>query len=237
MTEDQHFRRWDQWLDAIYADVQNLVIGHHVFEEVRKIVQANPRLQKPSSFYDLSAMTFAAWSAMAVRRQQDSKSISVTKLLSAIRRRPEVISRERFVSTFAGTMMAGFAGHAQDTRQEPNSGGAFAPSRADVEGWANETFSNLVGLGASCIDPARIQVELNELRSKAASLERFASTTIAHLVGKPTQPPTMPELDSCVRAFEVVVLRYIMLFRASAPTELLPTWQYDWKAVFREPWL
>ena len=194
-------------------------------------MQANPRLQKPSSFYDLSTMTFAAWSAMAVRRQQDSKSISVTKLLSAIRRRPEVISRERFVSTFAGTIMAGFAGHAQDTRQEPNSGGAYAPSRADVEGWANETFNNLVGLGASCIDPARIQVELNELRAKAAGLERFASTKIAHLVGKPTQPPTMPGLDSCVRAFEVVVLRYMMLFRASAPAELLPTWQYDWKAI------
>jgi len=238
VTDNQQFRRWEKWLDAIYRDVQNLVIGHHVFEEVRKIVQANPRLHKPSSFYDLSTMTFAAWAAMAVRRQQDSKSISIAKLLGAIRRRPEVISRARFVNTFTARMIAGFPEQPEDIRRrEPNSGGAYAPSRAEVEGIANETFNNLVGSNATCIDPARIQLELDELRSKAANLQEFASTMIAHHVGKPTQPPTMPELDACVRAFEAIVLRYTMLFRASAPLALLPTWQYEWKAIFREPWL
>jgi len=123
MTEDQQFRRWYGWLDAIYSDVQNLVIGHHVNEEVRKIVQDNPRLQKPSSFYDLSTMTFAAFAAMAVRRQMDQKSISIVKLLGAIQKRPQVISRERFVNTFAIKLMGGRAEH-DDAQETPHQGRA-----------------------------------------------------------------------------------------------------------------
>ena len=78
MTEDQLFQLWDGWLDRIYKDVQNLVIGRHVYTEVQKIVQNNPRLHKPSSFYDLMTMTFSAWAAMAVRRQQEAQPTSIT---------------------------------------------------------------------------------------------------------------------------------------------------------------
>ena len=137
MTEDQLFQLWDGWLDRIYKDVQNLVIGRHVYTEVQKIVQNNPRLHKPSSFYDLMTMTFSAWAAMAVRRQQEAYSISVVRLLQELEKRPEVLSRKRFVDTFANKMLAGSPGEEpaqpDDERDRP---------RAERVGDAVATFAD-----------------------------------------------------------------------------------------------
>jgi hypothetical protein len=239
MTDGQRFEQWEKWLDAIYKDVQNLVIGRYVYEQVRKVIQNNPRLHQPSSFYDMIGMTFSAWAAMAVRRQQEAYSVSLGRLLGAVRQYPQVLSRKRFVDRYAAKMLAGFAGYDPEPDDpEPFShAGAYVPSRAQVERFANETFDTLVGIGASHVDPGQVGKELEELRAKAEKLADFASKKIAHIVDKPTAIPTLPELDDCIGAFEKTVLRYEMLFRASAPSEMLPTWQYDWMAIFREPWL
>jgi hypothetical protein len=238
MTEDRRFRQWDKWLDAIYEDVSHLVIGRHIYEEVRKIIASNARLHQPSSFYDLMAMTFSAWSAMAVRRQRDNRSISLVRLLGEVEKHPEIISRERFVDTFASKMIAGFGGATATPESELLSGGgAYVPTRAEVEAIAHKNFDRLVAPNAQQLDPERIRMESDELRAKAKSLEHFASKKIAHLDEQTPEIPTLPELDACTAAFEAIVLRYMMLLRASAPAQILPTWQYDWKAVFREAWL
>jgi hypothetical protein len=239
MTDEKRFEQWEKWLDAIYKDVQNLVVVHHVYEQVRKIVQNNPRLHQPSSFYDMMLMTFSAWSAMAVRRQLDADSISLRRLLGEVRQHPDVLSRERFVNRYAAKMLAGRAGHdpEPDDHEPLFHAGAYAPSRTEVENLANKEFDLLVGIGASHVDPEQVGKELEELRAKSERLRDFANKTIAHIVDEPTAIPTLPELADCRGAFEEAVLRYEMLFRASAPSEMLPTWQYDWKAIFREVWL
>jgi hypothetical protein len=53
MTDNQRFEKWEKWLDALYKDVQNLLVGRHVYEQVRKVIQNNPYLHEPSSFYDM----------------------------------------------------------------------------------------------------------------------------------------------------------------------------------------
>ena len=34
-----------------------------------------------------------------------------------------------------------------------------------------------------------------------------------------------------------LVMKYRLLLKADGSDSLVPTWQYDWKAVFREPWI
>jgi hypothetical protein len=239
MTDSQRFEQWEEWLDAIYKDVQNLIVGHHVYEQVRKVIQGNAHLHQPSSFYDMMGMTFSAWAAMAVRRQQDTYSISLSRLLGAVRKYPQVLSRKRFVDRYVAKMLAGFAGNdpEPDDHECLSQAGAYAPSKEQVEHFANEQFNSLVGIGACHVDPEQVGKELEELKAKAEKLADFASKTIAHIVDKPTAIPTLPELDDCIGIYEKTVLRYQMLFRAAASSEMLPTWQYDWMAIFREPWL
>jgi len=135
-------------------------------------------------------------------------------------------------------MIAGFGGAAATPESELLSGaGAYVPARAEVEAIANKNFDDLVAPAAQQVDPECVRMEGNDLRAKAKSLEDFASKKIAHLVEQTPQIPTLPELDACTAAFESIMLRYMMLLRASAPLEILPTWQYDWKVVFREAWL
>jgi hypothetical protein len=103
-TDEQLLRQWDRWLDVIYEDFQGLVIRRHVYEEVRTIIQRNPQLHRPSSFYDFMGATFAAFAAITVRRQREA---SVKRLLSSIQKNPQILSRERFVEILTTKMLAG----------------------------------------------------------------------------------------------------------------------------------
>jgi hypothetical protein len=228
-TAEALLKQWDRWLDLIYEDFRGLVIRRRVYEEVRTIIQSNPRINKPSSFYDFMGATFAAFAAIAVRRLRDA---SMKRLISSIEKNAQLLSRERFVEVYATKILAG----RKPTRRRASGGGAYVPSAAEVRVIANRVFDGCVGPGAAHLDPARVHADAEELREKADRLEKFARTRIAHLLDEPTDIPTLPELDAFIETFERVVKKYMMLLRATAP-DVLPHWQYDWKAIFKEPWI
>jgi hypothetical protein len=236
MTDDEHFGEWDLWLDRVRKDIENVVIGRHVYEEVEALVRENPSLHQPSSFYDLMTTTFSAWAAMAVRRQMEADSVSLARLLAAIEKRPKVISRKRFVSIYIAKIRPASMVQAAE-ELVPRASGAYLPGPEFFEDIANRTFDKYVAADAEHVVGSLVNAERRSLWEKAEKVQAFASKRIAHLVEQPTEIPTMDELGECVDAFENTVLRYLMLFRASAPSRLLPTWQYDWKAIFRMPWL
>lgn len=166
----------------------------------------------------------------------EANSVSLARLLSAIERRPTAISRKRFVSTYVGKIRpASIVRAAEQTKARDS--GAYLPDEEFFEGIANRTFDEYVAEGADHVVASRVEDERRGLWQRAEKVQAFASKRIAHLLEQPTEIPTMDELGECVDAFEASVLRYLMLFRASAPSRLLPTWQYDWKAIFRLPWL
>jgi hypothetical protein len=238
LTSGDQFNEWGDWLGLILKDVQNLAIGHHVFRRVRQIVQENERLHQPSSFYDLMTTTFSAWAAMAIRRQTEGNSVSLARLLKAIKKQPEVLSRVRFVAGYTSKMQAGSERFEEAQRgSEPPSGGAYVPEPEFFRKLANEAFDKLVGVGAAHIDPATVEEDWKKLWKSAEKVQTFASKRVAHLIEQPTEIPTMDQLGVCVEAFEGVVFKYLMLFRASGPQRLLPTWQYDWTAIYAEAWL
>ena len=66
---DQKFKKWEKWLDEIYVQVVDLVTNRRSFSELWTIVDKNPKLQKPNSFYKLLNDTYAAYGISAIRRQ------------------------------------------------------------------------------------------------------------------------------------------------------------------------
>jgi hypothetical protein len=213
-ADDQDFNRLNQWLENIHTNVEQLLIKRYILREVDKIIQTNPRIHKPSSFYQWMGNVYFESAAMGIRRQidRDTRSISFVRMLDEIQRKPEILSRGRFVSLYS----------------DPN-------IRALI---ADREFDRLVGDGRSYINPDDVRKDSVKLQEKAEKVERFATKRIAHLdeVG-PTIIPTFQDLDDCLDFLEQLLRKYLMLFRARSDDTIVPVWQYDWTAIFREPWI
>lgn len=238
-TQDEAFQKWTEWIDTIHKDVTDLVIGRHIFWQVQNIIKANPKIQKPSSFYRWLGMTYTAWGPMGVRRQLDNDSVSVKRLLSEMAQKPEVLSRQRYVRAYAAKL----TGSRNVTTpisplDDPAQGGAYAVQLSEAEEIANRSFDGYAGHRNSHVAKSAIEQDISQLRDGSDKVKVFADKKIAHLVEhQPIMLPTFDELDACVDLLERLVLKYELILKTSAPQSLLPTWQYDWKAIFYEPWI
>lgn len=71
-----------------------------------------------------------------------------------------------------------------------------------------------------------------------AAKQEFADRRVAHRDQRePKQPPTYNEIKECIDLLDELYVRYHLLFHAESMTSLLPAWQYDWKEIFRTPWI
>ena len=106
---------------------------------------------------------------------------------------------------------------------------------------ADSFFDEFAGTGGQHVDPDPIKADLAALRRAAASLEAFADKTIAHLdkstISGSSPTATFDDLDRCLDLLEELTLKYYRLFTALSVPEILPTYQYDWTQIFREPWI
>jgi hypothetical protein len=210
MTDDERFTMWGEWIIVIHEEVENAVLNRHIRREVAAIIDANPRIQRSSSFYEWMAAVYSDSGLMAVRRQldKDPQSISLARLLSEIIAYPNVLSRGRFVSLY----------------------------RSELEDVAQLEFDARVAHGAHHIEPPSVQIDLDALRAKTRDVERYGTKRVAHFDEQaPKNIPTFQELDEAIDLIRSLWIKYLFLLRAVSYQE--PVWTYDWKAIFREPWI
>lgn len=211
---DNRLNKWNKWLDVIYLEIRSLSVNRNIFWEVQNVIKNNPKIQKPSSFYEFLGSTYVISALMGVRRQikiNKDSIISFAKLLKEIFDTPEILSRDRFVALYKGSA---------------------------VEHLANRHFDKFAGKVGSHVDPDLIRLSLEELNIKARKCEKFADQRIAHFDKRASKNiPTFKDLDDCIDFLEELIKMCYLLFRAISLTSILPVYQYDWKAIFREPWL
>ncbi|PIU64146.1 MAG: hypothetical protein COS84_08780 [Armatimonadetes bacterium CG07_land_8_20_14_0_80_40_9] len=207
------FDKWDNWLNSIFSEITNLSINRNIFWEVQDIIEKNPKIQKPSAFYEFLGSVYVASALMGIRRQVkiDKDSISFARLLKEICDTPEVFSRTRFVALYKGST---------------------------AEHLANRDFNKFAGETGSHVDPNLIRLDLEELKAKVRGCEKYADQRVAHFDKQVmSNIPTFSDLDDCIDFLEKLMEKYYLLFRAGTLESILPVYQYDWKAIFREPWL
>ena len=86
--------------------------------------------------------------------------------------------------------------------------------------------------------PQKVEADLKRLKSAVEPLEEYADKRIAHRdKDAPKVVPTFGELDACIKLLDKTYVKYHLLFYAESMETLMPTYQYDWKTVFLEPWL
>ncbi len=207
------FDKWNKWLDVIHLEITSLSRYRNIFWEVQKIIKNNPKIQKPSSFYEFLGASYIAFALMGIRRQIkiNDDSISFARLLNEICDTPAILSRNRFIALYNGST---------------------------AERFANSDFDKFADKAGNHVDPSLVRKDLENLRNKFKELEKYADRKIAHLDRrKPKIIPKLKDVDDCINYLEELTKKYILLFRAKSIVSILPTYQYDWKAIFREPWL
>ncbi len=83
-----------------------------------------------------------------------------------------------------------------------------------------------------------VKTDWKSLNTAVEACEEFADKRIAHRdKGEPEDIPTFGELNECIKLLDETYVKYHLLFYAEGMITLMPTYQYNWKKVFLEPWI
>ena len=214
-VKSQKLEKWLKWMEIIHDEVQLLVLEAKVFWEVQDIIRNNPSIQKPSSFYGYLGRSYLSHALVGLRRQikPNKDSISFVGLLEDIAQNPTELSLSYYRS------------HR----------GELVILDIDV---VKEEFSKYADPNCEYICPKKVVADLNELKKAARACEEFADKRIAHRDRRePKIIPTYDQLDDCIDLLDRLYVKYHLLFYAEGMITLYPEPQYDWKAIFYQPWL
>ncbi len=184
-----------------------------VYRRVAEITQERRPPLPASHFFDQLSSSYGISQSAAVRRQtdRDPRVISLARLLVEIKDDPSRLSRERFVSQY-------------DLDQQERGDQVFT--------------SQFAGEVGDHVDPALVETDLQRLEDNALEITTYVNRHVAHADARPMQTlPTYAELNSAIDTIGDLFKRYYTLVTVESYLELVPTPQYDWEAVFREPWI
>jgi len=213
MDADSRFQKWQEWLNIIYSDIQQLLINRHIFNEVQEIISSNPQIQIGSAFYNWMGTIYPAAMVMGVRRQLDNRNdcISLVRLLKEIKKNPKVLTRKRYLSMYNDSSLPDFV--------------------------PNTEFDSYCDGGKEYIDLVKVNEDLINLKFKAEKIKSFATKRIAHFDKEIFEDfPSYGELDAVLDYLEEIFKKYSLVLRADT-SDLLPIFLYDWKKIFRYPWI
>ena len=210
---DPKLEKWLKWLKVIHDGIQDIVVAKREFHEVQAIIKANPKLHKPSSFYDYLSRTYVSHVIIGVRRQIkcDSQSISFVRLMNEMIDSPATFSRKYYVGLYKDSV---------------------------VQDFADKDFDVFADACAPHIKASLVCDDLASIRKASERCEEYVDKRIAHWDKRePKSLPTFGELDACVDILDQMYVKYHLLFHAANMESLLPVRQFDSTAIFREPWI
>jgi hypothetical protein len=216
MTLEQRRNRLIKHLERIAAEVQQLLIGDHLFWELQKIVRENDMFRNASGLFTRwIAEGYAQSAVLGVRRQSklNRGSISLRGFLEEIKEYPDLVSRQHYMSLYAG----------KDER---------------LMQMGEEDFDRVAGGGSVCIPIPLVEEHISEISASAAGIEKYADRRVAHYDRRePAMPfPTFVELTAAIKALDEIVVLYWRLLIGYQMDTLMPTILFDWQDVFRFPW-
>ena len=213
----QRLEKWTSWISGrIKDEVITMHMHWETWSHVQKMLAANPAL--PNSYWwAFMSDTYGITQAVAVRRQLDTHRdvASLGKLVSEIAEEPEIVTRSFWLRL-------------RDTDHP------IDVQLAD-ESWRH-TFGGEV---RDHLDPAIPKADLDAARRASEGVRKYVDQHLAHSDRQavPAPVPSVPELHYAIDVIGHLFKKYATLLTASDWITLVPIVQYDWMALFREPWM
>lgn len=208
-------KKWKKWIDEIIEDVTDLVENRYVFNEIVSICKKNRELSKDNLFWDFLKSNYIASMVSGVCRQVDTdkNTSSFINLLNEIFKNPEAITKKWFAAQYPKNKV-GYLGKA--------------------------TFKSRFGRG-NFVDPVKVHSDIGKLLYYTWEIKKFRNKKIAHKDKKRKLKinASFTDLNKAIDILEQIALKYNLLLNQSAYANntLLPTIQYDWKKIFKSPWI
>ncbi len=232
-------KKWLRWMETVHEEILGLLRDTSMFWEVQDIIRANPRIQKPSTFYRYLGRTYLSHALSSLRRQvkPNKDSISLIGLLDDIAKNPEQLSRSYYRSLCShpdGPDIYQTESEGRTTLAEAGITDSSQLKKLIKMG----NFAQYADASGKHVCPQMVKADRDELKSAVEACEGFADKRIAHWDNdEPEDVPTFGELDECIKLLDKTYVKYHLLFYAEGMSTLLPTYQCNWKKVFLEPWL
>ena len=87
-----------------------------------------------------------------------------------------------------------------------------------------------------CLDPQRIQRDIDDLRTAAEAVRVYVNQHLAHLDRHARMAvPTLAQLDAAIDLLGDVLHRYVLL-TSGVDLEITPRLIFNWTEVFDQPW-
>ena len=223
MATDSEVGELRDWLEKLFGQVHRMRIDQQIWENVQQIIEQNPKLHVPSHFYSWMQDMYVSGIAMSIRRQvdNDTRTMSFCRFLKRITGDPSVVSRRRYRALY----------------KDGDGPVEQLKSFGLLEKTVNDTYDRVVGANKPQPTADDIQKEIDDLANVAGRFVDFANQVIAHDdQTKPANLPTFGEVDAVIAYMETLVQRYAQLFEA-AHRSMSVNFQYDWRAIFRTPWI
>lgn len=150
---------------------------------------------------------------MAVRRMVETNDgvISLGTILEAIRRNPEVLTRERYLEI-------------------------CKPDNKYIVETTHSSFDEWAGPGSDHVDPGRAKAKLTRLQALAEKITRYVNKRIAHRDRQGPEPFTFGQLDSALDELGSALQELRLLLTCESLVRVEPYFQTPWQQAFMVPW-
>jgi hypothetical protein len=214
VNPDETYGRWRDWLgepgeERIWDDIFPMVASRQMWERYIEIVQANPKIQTPGNFHQWARANYVVSQCLAIRRQvdPDTRTASMRRLLYEIALRPEVLSRERYVSLYA---------------------------HLDLD-LGERDWQSQMGT-ADHIDPSVPREDLRNLLELAKPVVRLVNKRIAHRDLEAFENDlTFERMNECIDLLVDLYAKYALFVTATSTAKTVS--QPAWDSIFRLPWI
>lgn len=198
-------------MDRIHEDIKFLVWYKTIYLELVDIITSNPEINTGNLFWDWISRNYVSSSLMGIRRQidKDGRAISLVRLLDDVAGNANLLTRDFYTSLYP----------------------------EDMQVLAHRHFDGLAGPSAAHYPHEKAEADAQLLTELGKSFRDYIDRRLAHAdKAAEVRIGTFKELYDGIDDIEKLFRKYYLLLTAT-DIRLIPVPQYDWKAIFRVPWI
>ncbi len=206
---NQKIKRWQEDIEKITGDVEDLLYSKSQAEELEKIIRANPFVQQNiGSFWEHYKLNYTYFIVSKIWHQIDEcpRSLSLINLLRDLLDNHSVITKSWWVS------------------QGPNA-------------LSSSTFEEEFGKG-DYLDPNLLREDIQSFKETTKEIKEFRHKQVGHKdnSGKFPSNISYTKIKEAIGQIEKLVIKYQLLLTQSGYEFLTPV-PDDWQVAFTKEWI